>query len=68
MGKRQTKATQEYAAEIVARDTGLQFDRGCRSLEGWGSVDNQARLKENCYVFLEAEDGQKHPCTNVLKL
>ena len=65
-----TKTTQEYAAQIVTRDTGVEFESRCRPLEGWGSVDKQAVLKEKekCYLFLETEDGQKHPCTNVVKL
>jgi hypothetical protein len=63
-----TKATQEYAAQLVTRDTEVEFEGRCLQLKGWGSVDKQALLKPNCYLILEAEEGQKHPCTNVLKL
>ncbi len=63
-----TKATQEYAAHLITRDTGVEFEDRCLRLKGWGSVDKQALIKPNHYLILEAEDGQKHPCTNVLKL
>lgn len=63
-----TKATQEYAAHLVTRDTGVQFQDECLHLKNWGSVDKCALLGPNHYLVLEAEDGQKHPCTNVLKL
>ena len=65
---RATKATQEYAARLVARDTGVEFEDQCLRLKDWGTVDKNALLKPNYYLILEAEDGQKHPCTNVLKL
>lgn len=37
-------------------------------LNGWGDVDNYAIIDKNTYVFLECENAQKHPNTNVLKL
>lgn len=46
----------------------VQFENTKYRLDEWGFVDNWSKIDEDCYLFLEVETSQKHPCTNVLKL
>jgi hypothetical protein len=55
-------------ATLIARETELNFSGRNFDLGEWGKVDDYVLLKPNCYLFLEVEAGQKHPCTNVLKV
>lgn len=50
----------------LSTELALQFQSvGC-SLNGWGRADGQAKVRDIC-IFVEVENKQKHPDTNVLK-
>ncbi|MCK9613623.1 MAG: hypothetical protein WC401_06740 [Bacteroidales bacterium] len=55
-------------SEKFGKSLKLDFYDSEFSLDGWGNVDNYAKLSDSSFVFMECEKGQKHPNTNVLKL
>src|SRR5690606_6746903 len=55
-------------SKIIEEQLNIKFENYEFRLNGWGDVDNYAKIGENSYVFLECEFSQKHPNTNVLKL
>lgn len=63
-----SKLDEASVAKLIAHQTGIEFTGRKFDLGGWGQVDDYASLKTDHYLFLEVETGQKHPCTNVLKV
>lgn len=57
-----------FISQKFAKSLKLDFYNSEFSLDGWGDVDNYAKLNNSTFVFLECERGQKHPNTNVLKV
>ena len=52
--------------DVLQRGLGLSFTPG-GTLSGWGTADGVAHIGTTGIVYLEVEQGQQHPDTNVLK-
>ena len=63
-----SKADEKRVAKLLAKELDISFQDHKLNLDSWGQVDNWAKLNSKAFVFLEVEGGQKHPCTNVLKV
>ncbi|MEH6536650.1 MAG: hypothetical protein V7719_09670 [Psychroserpens sp.] len=59
------KVTEENL--FIANKLGIQFEPNELKLDKWGNVDFYFK-KDNLFVLLEVEKGQKHPNTNVAKV
>ena len=63
------KIDEVSVATLIARATGLTFSGRKFELGDWGQADDYVQLRPNRFLLLEVEGaGQKHPCTNVLKV
>jgi hypothetical protein len=57
------------AAGTVEGVLRVKFQLGELQIDSWGQCDKYATVGDDRYVILEVDGpGQKHPCTNVLKL
>lgn len=63
-----SKSDESRVAEYISTVLKVKFEDSNFNLNGWGRVDNYAKIKDDLFLFLEVETSQKHPCTNVLKL
>jgi len=54
-------------AMILEKELGIIFKNYEYSLDRWGDGDNYCPIGNNSLIFLECENTQKHPNTNVLK-
>jgi hypothetical protein len=58
---------EDIVARAIERECAVVFP-GSLTLGTWGNSDRFARLGKKTKLILEVEFGQKHPCTNILKL
>lgn len=63
-----SKVDEQSVSKLIAELLQVNFKGTKYKLDGWGEVDNWAKLDDGVFVFLEVETSQKHPNTNVLKL
>lgn len=63
-----SKADENDARRKLGRLLGLEFQASKFRLGDWGQPDGWVQVAPSAFLFLEIEGGQKHPCTNVLKL
>lgn len=63
-----SKADEIRVCNLLSSGLNLEFEDKKYLLDQWGEVDNWCKLGENCFLFIEVETSQKHPCTNVLKI
>jgi hypothetical protein len=63
-----SKCDETTVANLISLQLGVAFAGKHFSLKGWGKVDDYAILGDDRYLFLEVENSQHHPDTNVLKL
>ncbi len=59
------KVTEENL--FIANSLGIDFESSELKLGKWGNVDFYCQTG-NLLILLEVEKGQKHPCTNVIKV
>jgi|SaaInlV_120m_DNA_4_1040238.scaffolds.fasta_scaffold21640_2 hypothetical protein len=52
---------------FIAKRLGIDFEASELKLDKWGNVDFYCQTG-NLMILLEVEKGQKHPCTNVIKV
>ncbi|MCK4788145.1 MAG: hypothetical protein KAV87_30660 [Desulfobacteraceae bacterium] len=70
-----SRNSEEKVATLLEDTLGVKFEYSAFKLvkwgnvdEVWGKVDRVAKVCSNKHVFLEVENGQAHPDTNVLKV
>lgn len=63
-----SKVDEQSVSKFIADELEINFEEEKFKLDGWGEVDNWAKLDNGVYLFLEFETSQKHPNTNVLKV
>jgi hypothetical protein len=66
-----SKTSENKVAKLLQKTLPLEFE--CTRFKlgesgKWGEVDKVSKVCPNKYVFLEVEEGQTHPDTNVLKV
>jgi len=55
-------------SKVIGQVIKVTFENEEFHLNGWGEVDNYFQMNNNTFLFVECENSQKHPNTNVLKL
>ena len=60
--------TETKVSLLLSQVLGIAFQNCKFDLDGWGKVDNWAKLGNETFLLLEVEARQKHPDTNVVKL
>jgi hypothetical protein len=63
-----SNTSEKKVAELLQKILSLEFSKNRDQLGRWGEVDRVSKVCSNKYVFLEVEEGQTHPDTNVLKV
>ncbi len=63
-----SKNSEEKVARLLEHTLRVKFEYNQFKLGKWGNVDKVSKVCSNQYVFLEVEEGQAHPDTNVLKV
>lgn len=63
-----SKIDEQNISDYIEEHLQIHFQGTKYRLDGWGEVDNWARLDNGVFLFVEVETSQKHPNTNVLKL
>lgn len=65
---KKTNRINRQVSAVIEEENNIKFENHEFSLNGWGDVDNYVVIDKNTFIFLECENAQKHPNTNVLKL
>jgi hypothetical protein len=60
--------SENMVARLLQTKLNIKFEKGHHKLGDWGYVDMCSEICSDRFVFFEVEEGQKHPCTNVLKV
>ena len=59
-----SKIDELKVSDILAQNLGVSFTNSKFRLDGWGEVDNWAKLDDDTYLYIEVETSQKHPNTS----
>jgi len=63
-----SKESEDKVAKLLARKLKVKFKNEPFPHQEWGRPDRWAELCPTQFFFLEVEEGQAHPDTNVLKV